>query len=305
MRKLFVLGLVCCSLNVVAQKENETFYVYKKDWTAAKNFDDAVYFMHKVKENDSTYVCRTYNKTGPMITWETFADDSLKLPMGKFAWYNKDGKIDSAGDVYKGTKDGYWDYYSKGKREFTEEFYRGKRLKKWDYLNNTLSYEDGRIEKINKPKEEKKDTAKELVFTVVQTPAEFSGGVNAWIDYLQKNMKTPDRFLNLYSKRKYKGTVVVNFVINTSGFVDRIFIENSCEWSTDMEAIRVLKASPKWKPAVQNGKNVLYRHRQSLTFQVTEELYSSLNNFKQQNLTNFCYRKIIIGNKQQCFMTIG
>ncbi|MEY3507070.1 MAG: hypothetical protein RIR44_302, partial [Bacteroidota bacterium] len=37
------------------------------------------------------------------------------------------------------------------------------------------------------------------------------------------------------------------------------------------EAVRVIKKGPSWKPAVQNGRNVIYRHRQSITFMVSEE----------------------------------
>ena len=35
--------------------------------------------------------------------------------------------------------------------------------------------------------------------------------------------------------------------------------------------ISVIKRGPKWKPAVQNGRNVIYRHKQSITFMVSEE----------------------------------
>ena len=37
------------------------------------------------------------------------------------------------------------------------------------------------------------------------------------------------------------------------------------------EAIRVVKRSPKWVPAEQNGRKVNSRFRQSITFTVAEE----------------------------------
>lgn len=267
---LLLQGLIFICVD--AQKKEELFFVYKEDWNPAKDFDDAFYFMHQLKENDSTYVCRTYQKKGPMINWETYLDKDLKTPNGRFAWYNKNGQLDSLGDVYKGRKNDKWHYYNAaGKVILTEEYDKGKLVTKWDYTNRKIIKADGSVEPMDKPKEISKDTTKEKVFSVVQKPAEFKGGINGWVQYLQKNMKTPDRFLNLYKKKAYTGTVVVLFEINKEGIVDNISIEKSCEWSTDMEAIRVLKASPKWQPAVQNERNVIYRHKQSLTFQVTEE----------------------------------
>jgi len=37
------------------------------------------------------------------------------------------------------------------------------------------------------------------------------------------------------------------------------------------EAVRVIKKGPKWQPAIQNGRNVIYRQKQNITFEVTEQ----------------------------------
>lgn len=34
------------------------------------------------------------------------------------------------------------------------------------------------------------------------------------------------------------------------------------------EAIRVLEQSPKWKPATQNGRNIIYRNNITISFEV-------------------------------------
>jgi protein TonB len=228
------------------------------------------------KENDSTYISRYYTKAGPMVKWETYKDQDMEIPNGKFAYYNAKGTVDSMGWVIEGgRKDSTWFYKdAKGKVILQEKYSKGKLTEKTNYITKKKTYANGTIEDLEPKVPKLKDTASskdDKVFTVVQVPAEYEGGLSSWNKYLTSNLKTPERFLNLYKKKSYKGTVVVNFIVNKEGIVDDVFIEQSCEWSTDMECIRVLKASPKWKPAVQNGRNVIYRHRQSLSFQVTEE----------------------------------
>ena len=90
---------VLCSLLIFpinktfSQKTNENFYVFKADWSAAKSIDDSTYFMQEIKDNDTEYVCRYYNKSGPMVRQETYKDESLTIPNGRFCWYNEKGKI--------------------------------------------------------------------------------------------------------------------------------------------------------------------------------------------------------------------
>lgn len=275
MRKcLLLFSFISFSAISFAQSDNDIVYFFKEDWSPAKNYDDAFYFMHLIKENDTTYIGRSYTKTGPMVRWETFKDKGIDMPHGRFAYYNsKKGTIDSSGFVYEGKKDSTW-YYSdaNGKTIIREDFKRGKLVKRTNYLTNKITNADGSEEDIKTP-EVKKDTSlkKDSVsVTVVQTPAEYKGGISSWNQFLAKNLKTPERFINL-QKSAFKGIVIVNFIIDKDGNLGNIFIEKSCEWSTDTEAIRVLKLSPKWKPAVQNGRNVIYRHRQSINFQVNEQ----------------------------------
>jgi len=120
--------------------------------------------------------------------------------------------------------------------------------------------------KVEAPKEEE-DYNK--VFNVVQIPAEYPGGFPAWIKYLERNLNA-----NLPAENGApagKHTVVLSFIVDKSGNISDIVAENDPGFGTKEEAIRVLKKGGGWKPAVQNGRNVIYRHRQSITFQVSEE----------------------------------
>lgn len=107
------------------------------------------------------------------------------------------------------------------------------------------------------------------VFTVVQNPAEFAGGQSAWAKYLERNLNRDLPVENGAPPGKY--TVIVSFIVSKDGSISDVTAENDPGYGTKAEAIRVIAKGPKWKPAVQNGRNVIYRNRQSITFVVSEE----------------------------------
>jgi protein TonB len=115
----------------------------------------------------------------------------------------------------------------------------------------------------------KQDEDYDKVFTVVQIPAEFPGGLSAWAKYLERNLNRDLPVENGAPPGKY--TVVVSFIVSKDGSISDVIAENDPGYGTKQEAVRVITKGPKWKPAVQNGRNVIYRHKQSITFQVSEE----------------------------------
>ncbi len=267
MRSLFCILLCLITFEAFTQNDG-LLYLFKKDWSPAKNIDQATYFMHVEKENDTVYTCRYYNKAGPMIKWETYSDSGLEKPNGIFAWYNAKGRLDSSGMVNNGRKDKDWFYnYDDSLRAQVKEYYEnGHFISRTNYLTKTITLPDGKTEPLDKP--QPKDSVGDKTFTVTQVAAEFEGGLKGWMAYLSNNLKTPDRFISL-SRPGTKATVGIDFYVNKEGFISGVFIHHSYEWSVDTEAMRVVKTSPRWKPAVQNGKNVIYRHRQSITFSVS------------------------------------
>ncbi len=105
------------------------------------------------------------------------------------------------------------------------------------------------------------------VFTVVQIAAEFPGGLPAWSKYLERNLNRDLPVENGAPPGKY--TVVVSFIVSKTGDISEVTADNDPGYGTKAEAIRVITKGPKWKPAVQNGRNVIYRHKQSITIQVS------------------------------------
>ena len=270
-----LLAFLLCSEAANGQKKNkkdeaESFYIFKNDWSSAPDLASAAYFMHPEKENDSTYVCRFYNKTGPMVKQESFKDEQLSIPNGRFCWYNSEGYLDSIGWVKDGHKDDSWTYYRKDKSYLSIKYKDGKIFEKRDsdadiYMDSTGA-QSSLKEKLIKDSiyRDSLMLARDSV-KPNQVEAKFKGN---WNGYLERNLKTPERLINVMGTGKH--FVTISFRIDKEGNVSEILLFKSCEWSADAEVLRVLKNSPRWEPAQQNGKPVIYRQRQMLAFTVTE-----------------------------------
>jgi protein TonB len=114
-----------------------------------------------------------------------------------------------------------------------------------------------------------KPTEEPMTFTPVQIAAEFPGGVEGWTKYLRKTLNSDLPSQNGAPVGKY--TVIVSFIVAVDGAISDVQAENDPGFGTKAEALRVIVKGPHWRPAVQNGRNVVYRHKQSITFQVVEE----------------------------------
>jgi len=105
-------------------------------------------------------------------------------------------------------------------------------------------------------------------FKTVQIMAKFPGGPDAWSKYLQRNLKADTPTENGAPTGAY--TVVVSFLVDKEGNISEVKAENDPGFGTAAEAVRVISRGPKWIPAVQNGRNVIYRQKQAITFKVEE-----------------------------------
>lgn len=105
-------------------------------------------------------------------------------------------------------------------------------------------------------------------FKTVQIEAKFPGGAAEWRKYLERNLNNNTASDNGANPGDY--TVVVSFLVDKEGNISEVKADNNPGFGTADEAVRVIKRGPKWTPAVQNGRNVIYRQKQSITFRVNE-----------------------------------
>jgi len=103
---------------------------------------------------------------------------------------------------------------------------------------------------------------------IVQKPTEFPGGQKGWINFLKENMDTDVPLRNGAPVGRY--LVIVSFVIDKEGNLSALKAENDPGFGTKEEALKIMNRSPRWIPASENGKNVIYRHRQVVGFVVSE-----------------------------------
>jgi len=107
------------------------------------------------------------------------------------------------------------------------------------------------------------------IFTAVQEEPKFDGGKDAWAKFLQENLNKSLPVDKGAPPGKY--TVVLSFIVDTKGKVSNVEAENDPGYGTAEEAVRVMKLSPNWIPAKQNGKPVVYKHKHTITYVISEE----------------------------------
>jgi protein TonB len=103
---------------------------------------------------------------------------------------------------------------------------------------------------------------KEEPFNVVEDMPAFPGGMEAMIVYLSSNIKYPADA----KKQKVDGRVLVKFVVEKDGSITEVKVIKPAFPSLDAEAIRVVKAMPKWKPGYQNGQAVRVQFAMPINF---------------------------------------
>jgi len=86
-------------------------------------------------------------------------------------------------------------------------------------------------------------------YSSVKIKPEFKG--ETWAFYLSHNLKYPEDALKL----KISGKVYVSFIIEKNGAITNVqVVQGGLGYGLEEEAIRVIKASPRWKPGYQIKK---------------------------------------------------
>jgi protein TonB len=111
------------------------------------------------------------------------------------------------------------------------------------------------------------DGSDDGIFRKVEIDASFPGGTAAWLHYLIRNLRTPDEAIS----KEISGKVVVQFIVDKEGNVsDVVAVSGPEQGGLREEAVRVIKKSGKWTPAIQNGRYVKAYRNQPVIFQIGE-----------------------------------
>ncbi len=183
-----------------------------------------------------------YKMSSPLVKLRTYHDSNLTKLHGVYIEYFSNGDVQVRGSYQNDLKDREWYYYNDtGKHIRTETFEAGKLLKTEN--PDTIA--------------KKKDS---IVYKD-EREADLKGGRKAWIKYLQEHLNS-----NVALQSARGGQVRVQFRVTKEGGLADIYLKKSVEFVLDEEALRVVRNSPKWIPAFQNGKPLNAYRVQPLTF---------------------------------------
>ena len=112
-------------------------------------------------------------------------------------------------------------------------------------LNKTIITE----QVIEQPKVEEEQP---MNMAMVEQQPEFPGGVSAMYAWLSSNIVYP----SVASEEGVQGRVVVEFVVGKDGSITNVRVVRPRHPALDKEAVRVIKAMPKWIPGRNNGQPV-------------------------------------------------
>lgn len=105
------------------------------------------------------------------------------------------------------------------------------------------------------------------VFTIVEDPPHYPGGMEAFYKYIAENMYYPSE-----ARRAGKeGRVFIQFTVDIDGSLIDVEAVKGVSPELDEEAIRVLKSVEKFEPGVQRGKAVKVRMVLPIIFKLDQE----------------------------------
>lgn len=131
-------------------------------------------------------------------------------------------------------------------------------------MNNTPIRANVQKKVVKATKATKKTSANDKVYEVCEQMPTFPGGDAALMKYLAENIKYPVSA----QKAKEQGRVVVQFIVEKDGAVTGVKTVRSVTPVLDAEAVRVIKAMPKWTPGRQGGQPVRVNYNVPVSFRL-------------------------------------
>ena len=134
------------------------------------------------------------------------------------------------------------------------------------FINTKEYVKNGKKEVVDVAvKKSEEEAEPEGAFDVVEQMPEFPGGAAGMMKFIAENVKYPEE---AYSKG-IEGRVLVQFIIEKDGSVTNVKVIKKVNDAIDAEAVRVVKAMPKWKPGKQNGREVRVKYTIPVSFRLS------------------------------------
>ena len=234
MKKQLTLLYVC--LSAISFAQTDTSYYDNDDMDCKKK--DAKYYRVVITQPEDYLLKEVNIKTQQPIMIATCSEKTTLKKNGKCTNYFENGQKKSEGKYVDNLKDGIWiDWDEDGKDSTVYECF---------YYDNT--YKNIHISS----KQDSAPNDQLDVFYKLEEVPEYIGGESEMAMFIQKNIMYPQ------SAREsgISGTCYVRFVVEIDGSVSSVKIIRGVEdcYECDDEAVRIVKAMPKWKPGKQKGR---------------------------------------------------
>lgn len=241
LKAVFFLGIILNSLGVFAT--DTLYFRLSNPWNTVKDHK-GTYLRKCVKEQDYFRVW-DYDDKNILVTESVYSDTNFTRKLFCHKYFDEEKGYLSQTRCYEaGRLHGYFvSYDEKGDTTGYDIYEQGQVVKSWSLH----------------PDEHETSVPD---FARNEMEAEFPGGEKAWAEYLARSLKMPKEL----ESQSLKGEVILRFTIAPTGKIDTVEIIKSLHPLLDAAAIKVLKKSPKWKPAQQNGKKVKAIKTQPITF---------------------------------------
>ncbi|MDE6369463.1 MAG: energy transducer TonB [Muribaculaceae bacterium] len=115
---------------------------------------------------------------------------------------------------------------------------------------------------------EEKPVVEDEVYNIamVEQQPEFPGGAQAMYKWLGDHINYPP----VAAEEGVQGKVIVEFVVSKTGSIENVRVLRGRHPALDKEAIRVVKAMPKWNPGRNNGNAVKVTYTLPVTFKLQQ-----------------------------------
>ncbi len=226
--------------------------------------------------NDSTlFLVDCFDKiTGKLSVSAHFPDSSLSRFEGRYREYYTSGQTKQEGNYENGEQQGEWFLWdSTGLKTLSVLLDKGKQISatQYHYYKGNLSskrVQDSNGEEIMFVMYDKKgnEIKDDKIFEKADVKPVFQEDRITFQRYAIENTDTQVPYSKGASHGRY--LVYINFVVEKNGQVTNVKSQSLEGYGMEDEAIRVIKNSPLWKPALQNGNPVRFQMKEIVPFVV-------------------------------------
>lgn len=235
-------------------------------WEAFAFYADQTMLMHgffkdkRLETKQGSYTL--YFPGGKKHVSTSFTNNAID---GAFTSWHENGQISDSGLMNQNIKTGFWrTYYSTGNIESEGRYERGASDSVWHWFHTngkpaTIElYRNGKLADLTCFDTTGNKTGSNCRIDKKPTP-ERSYDFN---QYVINNLLYPKQAM----RKRIEGTVSFEFFVTKEGKLTRINFTNFSDELLQQEVVRLLKAVPKWEPAVSHNREIDYLYTYEVPF---------------------------------------